>query len=165
MLDLPFNSLYTHSCISHLSSLILGHSILLNSKESSAKNDESKKWFFPVTARLGKQWTLLFYCPYSISTLLYPKANGNAQLQWTLCILGERGKTSRISSSRVNQTVKNQEMRKEKGLGGGRLGTWEWESRKRGEAKWGIWSEWEGLSHLLSDVGTYSSEEFPPQCP
>lgn len=26
-------------------------------------------------------------------------------------------------------------------------------------------SEWEGTPHLLSDVGTYSSEEFPPQCP
>lgn len=26
-------------------------------------------------------------------------------------------------------------------------------------------SEWEGTPHLLSDVGTYPSEEFPPRCP
>ena len=119
-----------------------------------------------MVTRLGKQWTLLLYYLYSVSALLLPLANRNAQLERTLCIFGERRTTTKMSvsegSSRVNKVVEIK--RWEKGRFQGkdqRIQVHEIEENHSEESG----SEWEGTPHLLSDVGTYSSEEFPPQCP
>lgn len=59
----------------------------------------------------------------------------------------------------------NQEMRKERGLGEGKNGHPRIRVCEREEKQSEYGPEWQRTPHLLSDVGSYSREEFPPQCP
>lgn len=95
--------------------------------------------------------------------------------QWEFSIrinsnsLGERRRTKvnfQEGSNNVNKTAESKRWEQRRFWGGEvelRPENIVHEIEEKQSEEYG--SEWEGTPHLLSGVGTYSREEFPPQCP